>query len=177
MLKPRLAVIASLIFAAAASRLIPHPPNFTALSATALFAGAYLSDWRVALAVPLSALLLSDALLGFYHHIEIVYGSFALIVGIGVLLRPRKTAFRIGGAALLSAVVFFVLTNLGVWATGELYPKNMSGLIASYVAALPFFHNMIIGDAFYVLALFGSLALLERLIPRLRETPALPQPA
>jgi hypothetical protein len=90
MSKPRMAVIASMIFVAAASRLVPHPPNLSAVTAIALFGGAYLSDWRIAFAVPLGALLLSDALLGFYGHMEIVYGSFAIIVAIGRLLRTRR---------------------------------------------------------------------------------------
>ena len=117
MLKPRMAVIASMIFVAAVSRLVPHPPNLAAVTAMALFGGAYLSDWRMAFAVPLSALLLSDSLLGFYGHMEIVYGSFAIVVAIGLLLRTRRTAPMISTAVLASSVLFFVLTNLGVWAT------------------------------------------------------------
>lgn len=170
MLKPRMVVIASMIFAAAASRLVPHPPNLTAITAIALFGGAYLSDRRMAFAIPLSALLLGDAQLGFYGHMEIVYGSFALIVAIGLLLRERRTVPMVSAAVLTSSVLFFVLTNLGVWATSGLYPRTMTGLVACYTAALPFFRNMLVGDAVYALVLFGGLALLERLIPRLRES-------
>lgn len=173
MFKPRMAVIASMILAATASRLLPHPPNLTAIAAMALFGGARFSDWRIAFTVPLGALLLSDALLGFYSHMEIVYGSFALVVAIGCLLRKRPTVPMIGAAALGSSVLFFVLTNLGVWATSGLYPHSMTGLIACYAAALPFFRNMLVGDAIYTLALFGGFALLERSSPRLRE----PRPA
>lgn len=172
MLKPRMVVIASMIFAAAASRLVPHPPNLTAITAIALFGSAYLSDRRMAFALPLTALLLSDALLGFYDHMEIVYGSFALIVAIGLLLRRRRTVPMVGATVLTSSVLFFVLTNLGVWATSGLYPPTMTGLVACYTAALPFFRNMLVGDVVYALALFGGFALLERLIPRLRESQA-----
>jgi hypothetical protein len=172
MLKPRMAVIASMVFVAAASRLVPHPPNLTAVTAMALFGGAYLSDWRMAFAVPLSALLLSDSLLGFYGHMEIVYGSFAIVVAIGLLLRTRRTAPMIGAAVLASSVLFFVLTNLGVWATSGLYPRTMIGLVTCYTAALPFFRNTLTGDAIYALTLFGGFALLEQSIPRLRDAQA-----
>lgn len=172
MLKPRMTLIASMIFAAAASRLIPHPPNLTAITAMALFGGAYLSDWRLAFAIPLSALFASDLLLGFYGHMEIVYASFAAIVAIGLLLRGRRTAPWIGTAMLSSSVLFFVLTNFGTWATEALYPKTLTGLIACYTAGIPFFRNMLAGDIFYTVALFGGFALLERLMPSFREQPA-----
>ena len=177
MLKPRMAVIAVMIFVAAASRLMPHPPDFTAVTAMALFGGAYLSDWRIAFAVPLSALFLSDALIGFYSHMEIVYGSFAIVVAIGLLLRTRRTVPMICAVVFASSVLFFVLTNLGVWATSGLYPRTMIGLVTCYTAALPFFRNMLAGDAFYVLALFGGFAGLQQLIPRLRQSQAVPSPA
>jgi hypothetical protein len=80
MLKPRLLVVISMVLAAAASRLIPHPPNLASISAIALFGGAYFSDRRLAFLIPLAALFLSDLILGFYSHMEVVYLSFALIV-------------------------------------------------------------------------------------------------
>ena len=172
MLTTRLTVIASMIFMAAASRLVPHPPNLTAISAMALFGGAYLSDWRLAFAVPLAALLLSDALLGFYGHMEIVYGSFAAITAMGLLLRHRRTAPRIAGATLASSVFFFLVTNLAVWAHSHVYPHTATGLLACYAVALPFFRNMLAGDILYTAALFGGFAALEKLVPALRESPA-----
>ena len=83
MLKPRLLVLLSMVFAAAMSRLIPHPPNMTSIAAVALFGGAYFSDKRLAFAVPVAALFLSDLVLGLYRHMEVVYLSFALVVLIG----------------------------------------------------------------------------------------------
>lgn len=167
----------TMVFVAAASRLVPHPPNSAAVTAIALFGGAYLSDWRLAFAVPLSALFLSDWLLGFYGHMEIVYGSFASVVAIGLLLRTRRTVPMIGAAVLAGSILFFVLTNLGVWATSGLYPRTMPGLVTCYTAALPFCRNTLAGDAIYALALFGGFALLERSIPRLRDERAAPSAA
>ena len=176
MLKPRLLVLVSIVLAAAASRLIPHPPNMTSLTAVALFGGAYFSDKRLAFLVPLVALFLSDLVLGFYHHMEMVYLSFALIVGIGLLLQKRRTALPIAAAAVAGSVLFFVVTNFGVWAFESLYPKTLGGLIACYVAAIPFFQNTLFGDALYTAVLFGGFALLERYLPTLRD-PAMPHAA
>src|SRR5205085_2609561 len=84
--KPRITVLVCMIIAAAASHLIPHPPNMASIAAVALFGGAYLSDKRLAFLVPLAALFLSDLVLGLYGHMEIVYGSFTLVVCLGLLL-------------------------------------------------------------------------------------------
>src|SRR5205085_10901463 len=129
MSKPRLVVLVLMILAAAASRLIPHPPNLASITAVALFGGAYLSEKRLAFIVPLAALFLSDLVLGLYSHMEVVYGSFALVVCVGLLLRKRRSPLRIAGAALASSMLFFINTNFGVWAIGSLYPKAAAGLL------------------------------------------------
>lgn len=172
MLNPRFLALVAIILAAAASRLIPHPPNLTPVTAVALFAGAQFADKRLAFLVPLSALLASDPMLGFYPHMEIVYLSFASIVCIGFWLQARRTPAPIAGAALASSLLFFAITNFGVWAFGPLYPKSLDGLIACYVAAIPFFRNMLLGDLLYTALLFGGFALLERGFPTLRQARA-----
>ncbi len=169
MSKPRLLVLVLMILAAAASRLIPHPPNLASITAVALFGGAYLSDKRLAFLIPMAALFLSDLVLGLYAHMEIIYGSFALVVCIGLLLRRKRTPLRVAGATLLGSILFFVITNFGGWAFGSLYPKTVAGLVTCYVAAIPFFQNTLVGDAFYTAVLFGGLVLAERWIPALRE--------
>jgi hypothetical protein len=169
MIKPRLFVIVSMIAAAVASRLVPHPWNLTSVAAVALFAGAYLEDRRLAFAIPLAALFLSDLVLGFYQGLPVVYFSFALIVGLGLWLRTRRGPLMIAGATLAGSVLFFILTNLGVWAFGPLYPHSAAGLAACFTAALPFFRGTLAGDAFYSLILFCGFALLERRVPALRH--------
>ncbi len=107
--------------------------------------------------------------LGFYSHMEIVYGAFLLVVCLGFLLQRKRSALRIAGAALAGSVVFFVVTNFGVWAFESLYPKTAAGLLACYVAAIPFFQNTLVGDALYTAVLFGGFAVAEKLFPILRE--------
>ena len=177
MIKPRLVTIVAMIAAAVASRLLPHPWNLTSMAATALFAGAYLDDARLALLVPLTALLISDLVLGFYHGMGVVYLSFALIVAMGAWLRTRRRLLPIAGATLAGSLVFFVLSNFGVWAFGGLYPRTIGGLFACFVAALPFLRGTLEGDGLYSLVLFGGFALLARNIGVLREPDSVLAPA
>jgi hypothetical protein len=167
-LPSRVLTPATMIAAAAAARLLPHPPNVTPLAAIALFAGACLPGRALALAVPLTALFLSDLVIGLHDQMPVVYGSFALIVALGMLLRARRRAWAIAAATLGGSALFFVATNLGVWASGSLYPRTFEGLVACYVAALPFFGRTLLGDAFFSAALFGGLALAERISPAVR---------
>ena len=164
----RLAALLSAIVAAAALRLVPHPPNFSPIDAMALFSGAYLGRRWVAFLTPLAALLLSDIVLGLYHGIATVYATVALIVVIGWWVSSRRTPFWIGAAALFSSVVFFVITNLGMWLFSGFYPVNYTGLVACYTAAIPFFQNTVAGDLFYTVLLFGGFRIAETMSPRLR---------
>jgi len=146
-----------LILLAAASRLVPHPTNFSPIAALGLFAGAYIGLRRYWL-VPLAALLLSDLVIGFYHPVEMsfVYIGFATSAIIGrFLLLQKRNVIRIGATTLVSATVFFLLSNFGVWLTGLHYPLTSEGLLQCYAMAIPFFDNTVLGDLLYVAVLFG----------------------
>ena len=165
----RLLALIAAILAAAVLRLVPHPPNFSPIGAMALFSGAYLGRrGAMALVAPLGALLLSDLVLGFYRGMPTVYFSVALIVLMGTFALRRVTPLRLGIAALTSSLLFFLITNFGMWMSSGLYPRTLAGLEACYVAAIPFFQNTVAGDLFYSAVLFGGFAVLERFVPRLR---------
>ena len=164
----RLTALILAIVAAAALRLVPHPPNFSPIDAMALFSGAYLGRRVLAFAAPLGALLLSDLVLGFYHGQATVYMSVALIVIVGMAALQRRSALRIGVAALVSSVLFFAITNLGMWLFSGIYPRTWAGFEACYVAAIPFFRNTVASDLFYATLLFGGFRVAELLIPQLR---------
>jgi hypothetical protein len=167
----RVATVACLVAAAALSRLLPHPPNFTPLAAMALFAGAFLPPPLPAVMIPLAAMLASDLFLGFHDQMPAVYLSFALTVALGRILGGRRRPAPLALAALSASALFFALTNFGVWAAGSLYPRTFEGLATCYTAALPFFRNTLFGDLLYTAVLFGGFALLERRVPVLaRET-------
>ena len=164
----RLIALLSAIAIAAVLRLVPHPSNFTPIGAMALFSGAYLGRRGViAFAAPLGALFLSDLVLGFYHGMPTVYFSVALIVIVGSLSLQRVSVLRVGAAAVASSVLFFAITNFGMWLFSGFYPPNLAGLEACFVAAIPFFQNTVAGDLFYAALLFGGFKVAERLIPRL----------
>src|SRR5208282_5583697 len=101
------------------------------------------------------------------------YGSFALIVCLGFWLRRRQNVWAIGGTAIVGALLFFVLTNFGVWALGQMYPKTPAGLLDCYVAAIPFFQNTLSSNLFYAALLFGGLAIAENRFVKLREIPGI----
>ena len=164
----RLGALLSAIAAAAALRLAPHPPNFSPIDAMALFSGAYLGRRWIAFVAPLAALLLSDLVLGFYHGIATVYGTVALIVMLGWTLSFRRMPLRVGTAAIASSIIFFVITNFGMWLFSGFYPLTSAGLVACYTAAIPFFQNTVAGDLFYSVLLFGGFALAQHLAPQLR---------
>lgn len=143
------------------SRLVPHAPNVAPIGALMLFGGAYLPKkifW-----LPLLALFISDYFIGFYGiDMFYVYGSFALYGLIGLWLRSHKKPHTILGSALFSSILFFLITNFGVWAPpNNWYPHTLEGLLQSYTLALPFFRNSLIADLGYTILLFGGYELLQ----------------
>ena len=134
----------------------------------ALFSGAYLGRRALAFAAPLAALLLSDLVLGFYHGMATVYAAVALIVVIGwAISGRRRSVVPVTVAAISASVLFFVLTNFGMWLFSGFYPRTEEGLVACFVAAIPFFQNTVAGDLFYTVLLFGGFRLAELVVPRL----------
>jgi hypothetical protein len=156
-------IVFVLIVLAAASRLLPHPPNFAPVAAIGLYAGAYTSR-RAGLIVPFAALLLSDLVIGFYHPVSMGmnYLAFAACLALGAgWLSGGRSIPRVAGAVVASSVAFFAISNFGMWASGY-YPRTWAGLVECYTAALPFFRNTFASDAIYSAALFGGHALLAR---------------
>jgi hypothetical protein len=187
-MKTRTAVLVAAVLLAALTRLIPHPPNSAPITAMALFGAATLTDKRLALLTPLLALFVSDlcieamhrmglmAVWGLYSGMWVTYTAFLLITVMGFLLRRHRSVPAIAAATLAGSVVFYVVTNFGVWAWWNLYPHTLEGLLTCYTAAIPFFRNTVFGDAVYSSALFGGFAVAERLLPVLRELPSVPTP-
>ena len=163
---PRLNLVIAIILAAAAARLaLAGVPNVSPLAAVALFSGACLADRKLAFVVPLAALFLGDLVLGLHRTMLFVYAAFALSVFIGIGLAGRRGGGWLFGACLLSSVLFFVITNFGVWALGGYYPPDLAGLIACYTAAVPFFHYTVAGDLFFTALIFGVFHIIARRLP------------
>lgn len=153
--KAPLIACVSLILFAALTRVIPHPWNTTAIGALALFSGAYLTSRWTAVAVTLASLFLTDLVLGFHSTMPYVYGAFALITLISYSQLKEKKWSLIGSWSVASTLLFFLISNFGVWAQGGFYTKTAQGLVECYVAGIPFLGNQVVGDLFFVGVLFG----------------------
>lgn len=151
-----------LIVFIALSRLIPHPAGLTAIGALGLFSGAYMHH-RWSWAVPVSALLIGDAIIGFYNPIIMltVYIGFAISAVVGKLILGKKSSLnRIGVAIFVAALIFFILSNTASW--WVFYPHTIEGLLLCYINGLSYFGVGILGDVFYCTILFGTYQGLQR---------------
>ena len=135
------------------TRVFPHPVNFTALGAVSLWSMSLFSSRRVALLIPMLALFLSDALLGFHSTMVWVYGSFLLIEVLSLVIEPQNSWGRTLLGSLCASLIFFVLTNLGVWFDGLLYPMTAEGFADCFAMAVPFLKNQVLGDLLFCFAL------------------------
>ena len=154
--KSKITWIALLLIAAAITRLVPHPFNFTAVGAMALFGGAVIQDRRIAYLLPLLVMLVTDFILGVHASMVPVYACFMFTVFLGTLIRNKQNPLTVTTCSIFSSVIFFAVTNLPiVYADISLYPLTWKGTIESYTAALPFFGNQLAGDLFYNGLLFG----------------------
>jgi hypothetical protein len=164
-------VVAAMILVAGLSRLLPHAWNFTPVEAMALFGGAYFAQRWLAFALPLGAMLATDAVLGFHSTMPVVYACIAASVALGFVLRGRVGVLRVAACGLAGSLLFFVVTNWFVWLTAHGVPGYEActiGLWSCYVAAVPFFKGWLLGTAVWSLVLFGGFELLRRRLPMLR---------
>ena len=149
-------VAVGLIAAMAAARFMPHPPNFTPVMSVALFGSAVFLNRYIGIALATAAMLLSDAIMGLHSTLPFVYGSMAIAGVMGFMLRENRSPLRVLSVTLAGSVVFFLVTNLGVFLMQDMYPRTASGLIACYAMAIPFFKNSLAGDLAFSVVLFGS---------------------
>ncbi|MDO9027517.1 MAG: hypothetical protein Q7U68_01460 [Candidatus Roizmanbacteria bacterium] len=153
----------AIILLAVVARLIPHAPNFAPIGGLALFSGANFKK-KSALLIPLAAMFFSDMFLGFHKTIPYVYVSFILITIIGKYLKENPKVINLISASLLSSILFFLITNFGVWLTGSMYLKTVNGLLQSYLKGLPFFRNTLLGDLFYSFSFFYGYRFLSNFV-------------
>jgi hypothetical protein len=151
----------------ALGRLVPHAPNLTPLGGSCLFAGSRIPG-ALAYLLPLVVMAITEPFVGGFSRVSpVVYACFLLSVSIGRRLLPRVTPIRVGAAAFLCSLQFFVFTNLAVWVVASesnrpLYPRDLSGLVTCYAVALPFWGRTLAGDLLFSGALFGLYELVLR---------------
>ena len=173
---PRVALGIALVALSTIMRVLPHPWNLTPVGAVSLFSGACFDRKRWAFAVPFAAMFVSDTLLeiftgqGYHSLMAVIYATFALIVILGMILREKRdSALAVGSGAVASATIFYVVSNFAVWTASTMYPRTLAGLIACYVAAIPFYGTMLLGDVVYSALLFGTFVWAERRLPQFAE--------
>lgn len=162
----RTLVIVTLIAFAVLSRLIPHPPNFAAVGAVGLFAGASLGNRWLSLSIPLLSMLLSDLVIGLHWMCFVIYVAMALYVIAGWWAGHQVDAKRLLIASLAGSIGFFIVTNFACWIS--MYERSWSGLASCYVAAIPFFQNTLASDLVYGTSLFAVLKAAELKVPSIR---------
>ena len=165
-LRGDLLIVAVLIAIDVAARLLPHAPGVWPIAASTLFAGRMLYSSKLAFAVPLVAVTVSNIFLppdNFGIALS-VYAAMVVPVLLGIWTRRHGT-LPVIGAMVASSLVFFAVTNLAVWAFGDLYPRTAAGLAQCFAMALPFLDRTIVGDLAWAAVLFGGAALVQ-LAPR-----------
>ncbi len=130
----------------AASRFIPHPPNFTSLIALSFYVPAILGlRYLSALVI---CFIITDVFIGFHGLTLFTWGS-VIIIGLISKFFTYNIYFRVSGA-FLGTCIFFLITNFGVWLLGS-YGYSLNGLLSSYWFAIPFFGNTILSTLIYAL--------------------------
>ena len=99
-----------------------------------------------------------------------VYAGFGLTLLLGwAALRGSKVSVkRLGSAATGATLLFFLVTNFGVWYGSGMYPADGAGLLACYAAGLPFLLNSLLGNLFFTAVLFGAAHWLAQPAPQSR---------
>lgn len=180
--KKRIYLLSGFILIAAISRLFPHPTNFTPIGAISIFGAAYFSDKKLAFLLPLLAMFVTDLLVNnliygaFYDSFMLftpgfwyIYGSIALMVVVGMITLKKVTVSRVIGSGLISSILFFLITNAGVWLANPAYPQTIEGLMASYTMGIPFFQYSVLGTLFYSAIMFGAFEYAKTKFPDLQK--------
>ena len=144
------------------SRIIPHPPNFTPILAGIIFLPFIKKDLAFSIIAPLAAMLISDLIIGMH---SLMLWTYAPIIFLSCLTYyfNQDSILRIGTLAVVSPMIFFLVSNFGVWISGSSYTEDMSGLIECYFNAIPFYASSAISCLlFTALFYFLRLALLKR---------------
>ena len=117
-------------------RIVPHPPYFTPIIALSLYLPILFGFWSIPFII--LGFAITDYFIGFHSLLIWTWGSLAVI---GLISKFGESVFTRLLMSFISALIFFMISNFGVWATGSFYEANLQGLIYCYLMAIPFFTN------------------------------------
>ena len=155
-------IFIGLILFAGLFRLIPHSWNFTPLLAACIFSGYKIKPIGLAMFLPLITIFLGDIFIGFYDGMVWVYTAYIVTIAIAIFTSKSNSKQSKIGNIVFGSLSFFLISNLGVWMSGLIYPQNFEGLVACFVAAIPFYKNTIIGTVLYSGVFWGIADILEK---------------
>ncbi|NIG55711.1 DUF6580 family putative transport protein [Chitinophaga sp. Cy-1792] len=164
------------ILLAAVSRLLPHPPNFAPMLAIGIFGGALFAKKIWAFIIPIASIWISDLLINnivyaayfdhfvwFYDGFYWQYAVYAIVPLLSALLFGKTIKVsRIALMGIGAGILFFLVSNFGVWAGTNMYPHTSNGLLTCYIMGLPFLKGTILSNLFYSGILFGAYYVVER---------------
>jgi hypothetical protein len=139
------------------SRLLPHDWNFTAIGAISILAGLLISNKYLKFAVPLAAMVLSDIVIGFHNTIFFVYVGFILMTVVATFFSDAKIFQKVFLVPMVSSLVFFFVSNFGVWFVDTMYTKSISGLMECFMMGIPFYQSQFTADMILTPVLFYTL--------------------
>ena len=174
--RAKIALWLALVAIGVCGRLWQPTYNVTPFAAIGLAAGSLFGISLTAVAVPIVALVISNMALPGYDSTVmalVVYVSFACPVLFGSLVKRQGWVAVVGGS-FASSLIFFVTTNFATWALTQLYPHTLAGLTTCYIAALPFYRWMPVGDVVWSIALFTALVAVGRIQQLVQPVQAIP---
>jgi len=174
--RAKIALWLALVAVGICGRLWQPAYNVTPFAAIGLAAGSLFGISLAAAAVPIVALVISNIALPDYGSTVmalVVYVSLVCPVLFGSLVQRQGWVAVLGGS-LASSLTFFITTNFATWALSELYPHTLSGLTTCYIAALPFYRWMPVGDAVWSISLFSTLVAVGRIQQLVQPIQAIP---
>ena len=164
-------ILTVIIFLGIISRLVYHSPNFTPIFSICIFSGMMFDDHKKKYIIPLCCMFISDLFIGMHSTILFVYFSLLLVVWIGKINSKRPSIVSLIVTIFTSNIVFFIITNFGVWLMQiSFYDKTLSGLITCYIAAIPFLNNSLLSNLIFTPILIYSYRYLTKKYPVLINT-------
>lgn len=171
-MKKQVLYILFLAVLAVVSRFIAPWPNFTAVIAVTFTGGLLFKEKSLALLFPLLVVFFSDLVLNntlyategftiFTKGAEWLYGAYLLVALLGILNTGNNKVARLVVGSVIGSLLFYLITNFGVWLGGSLYSKDLTGLLSSYAAGLPFLLNQVLGTLFYGFVIYGFYLALQ----------------
>jgi len=161
---------AGLLLLAVGMRFLPHLFNVTPIIAISLLSGFHFRSKSLAVLVPLLGMFISDLVIGVHPTILFVYAPLVLVVFLGQLMNRRNAEkyWPVKDSLMFSlfgSILFFAISNFGVWALYNFYPKNLLGLTTCFIAGIPFFERSVLGDLMFTCILFSVYALARSKFP------------